>query len=100
LIEISIDLEEHDDDDPWWRRLKTAARNIMNFGLCGTVGGVGRVWKRMAVRPTRRPDIPTAPEEDKILHDKYSDGESVYYDLWWRNCNHFVAQNQGEGTGH
>ena len=86
--------------DGWWSLPKTAFQNAVNYVGCATVGGFGRVYKREVDRPGGPPTFPTAPEEDAVLHGKYHDGDCVYYDLWWRNCNHYEAGNQGDGTGH
>ncbi|MGE0480047.1 MAG: RHS repeat-associated core domain-containing protein [Phycisphaerae bacterium] len=100
-IELGIKMDTATgDDDRWWHYPKDIIQDIMNAALCGTIGGVGTVYHQDVGAPTGPPTIPTAPEEDRELLNNWPDGERVYYNIWWRNCQHWVASNQGDGTGH
>jgi RHS repeat-associated protein len=98
-IEIGIKMEVVW-DRCWWHWLKDVFQHVCNGILCASIGGFGKVYKLSVPRPTGPPDIPTAPEEDAALDAAFSDGDYVYYDLWWRKSNTFAAHVQGLGTGH
>jgi RHS repeat-associated protein len=86
---------------PWYFAPLQASGLIVNGVSCLAVGGIGVVTITPCTgAPPGPPDIVTATEEDQTLLNTFTNGEWVYYDLWWRNCNHFIAQNQGTGTGH
>jgi hypothetical protein len=81
----------------WWHWPKDAFQLALNACLCGTVGGAGEVQKRRVSCPTTPPDMTTSADEDAILHEKYSQGDLVYYNVWLRNCNTFTAVEQNTG---
>jgi hypothetical protein len=64
-----------------------------------TVGGPGRVTVTSDPCPSSVPTIGSSKDEDDCLCKKFKDGDTRYYDLWWYNCNHFVAQYQDYGIG-
>ncbi len=80
--------------------IKDAVENLIRMGMAMTCGAPGRVRKTPVPRPNAPPTIATAKEEDLALHNKFKDGDELYYNLWVRNCNHWTASNQGVGTGH
>ncbi len=81
-------------------RARPASYTRLNTCLCISFGGLGEVQKSSVPCPTTPPDFPTSVEEDAVLHQRWQQGDLVYYSVWARNCNTFTGLEQNVGTGH
>jgi len=80
---------------PGIHAVKDIVENVLRACCATTIGCSGRVTKTTVPCPTRPPDRKTTPQEDAELDKKYNDGDTVYYEMWFWNCQNFckVASN-------